>query len=429
MCSRTSILSERTARPLMDKPDHLRTLVPTPGLSLLLSPQALDTLYLRRWNCCCISGSKCVLLPPPGEIAMQALLHDIAYSFRVLRKSPVFTLVAILTLALGLGASKPNFQNGSISFPNFRDWRKDNRTFQSMAISRSTTYSLTGLGDAEEVPTELVSSDLFPMLNVRPVLGRLIAPGEDEVGAAPIALISEGLWARKFGSSPSVLGKSVTLDGRDYTIVGVVPASFSLNINMLHPSDVYVPIGQWSNSLLMDRGAGLGFHGIGRLKMGITLQQARADMASVTQNLAAAYPQKDHGIGAHIVPLKDAVVGDVRPLLMILLGAVGVVLLIACGNVANLMLARSTSRNHEFAIRAALGAGRGRLLRQLLTESVTLAALGGLLGVAIAYWGTAAALKALPDTLPRAGDIGLDSRVLLFTACISLLAGIVFGLV
>ena len=389
---------------------------------------------------------------------MQALLHDIAYTFRVLRKSPVFTLVAILTLALGigantaifsifnavllsplpyphpeqlvaLGASKPNFQNGSISFPNFRDWRKDNRTFQAMAISRSNTYSLTGLGDAEEVPAELISSDLFPMLNVRPVLGRLIAPGEDEVGAAPIALISEGLWARKFGSSPSVLGKSVTLDGRDYTIVGVVPASFSLNINMLHPSDLYVPIGQWSNSLLMDRGAGLGFHGIGRLKPGITLQQARADMARVTQNLAAAYPQKDHGIGAHIVPLKDAVVGDVRPLLLILLGAVGVVLLIACGNVANLMLARSTSRNHEFAIRAALGAGRGRLLRQLLTESVTLAALGGLLGVAIAYWGTAAALKALPDTLPRAGDIGLDSRVLLFTACISLLAGIVFGLV
>ena len=376
---------------------------------------------------------------------MQALLHDIAYSFRVLRKSPVFTLVAILTLALGigantaifsifnavllsplpyphpeqlvaLGASKPNFENGSISFPNFRDWRKDNRTFQSMAISRSNTYSLTGLGDAEEVPAELISSDLFPMLNVRPVLGRLIAPGEDEVGAAPIALISDGLWARKFGSSPSVLGKSVTLDGRDYTIVGVVPAGFSLNINMLHPSDLYVPIGQWSNSLLMDRGAGLGFHGIGRLKPGITLQQARADMASVTQNLAAAYPQKDHGIGAHIVPLKDAVVGDVRPLLMILLGAVGVVLLIACGNVANLMLARATSRNHEFAIRAALGAGRGRLLRQLLTESVTLAALGGLLGVAIAYWGTAAALKALPDTLPRAGDIGLDSRVLLFTA-------------
>ena len=280
---------------------------------------------------------------------MEGLLQDIGYGFRVLRKNPVFALVAILTLALGigantaifsifnavllsplpypqpeqlvaLGASKPNFQNGSISFPNFRDWRKDNQTFQSMAIFRANTYSLTGLGDADEIPAELISSDLFPMLGVRPVLGRVFAPGEDEVGAAPVALIGAGLWARKFGSSPDVLGKSVTLDGRDYTIVGVIPASFSLNINMLHPSDVYVPIGQWANNLLLDRGAGLGFHGIGRLKPGVTLQQARADMARVTQNLAAAYPQKDHGIGAHIVPMKDAMVGGIRVALYVSAG-------------------------------------------------------------------------------------------------------------
>jgi predicted permease len=388
---------------------------------------------------------------------MEGLLQDIGYGFRVLRKSPLFTLVAVLTLALGigantaifsifnavllsplpyphpeqlvaLGASKPNFQNGSISFPNFRDWRTDNRTFQSMAVFRSTTYSLTGLGDAEEIPSELVSSDLFPMLGVRPELGRFFAPGEDEVGASPVAMISAGLWTRKFGSSPAVLGKSVTLDGRDYNIIGVLPESFKASAPGLQPADIYVPIGQWANSLLMDRGAGLGIHGIGRLKPGVTIGQSRADMARATQNLAAAYPQKDHGIGTHIVPLKDAVVGGVRSLLTILLAAVGIVLLIACGNVANLMLARASGRTREFAIRVALGAGRRRLLRQLLTESTLLALLGGALGVAVAYWGTQAALKVLPDTLPRTESIGMDGRVLLFTFCISLIAGILFGL-
>ena len=388
---------------------------------------------------------------------MEGLLQDIRYGFRVLRKSPAFTLVAVVTLALGigantaifsvfngvllsplpyphadrlvtLGASKPNFQNGSISYPNFRDWQKDNQTFETMAIFRNSTYSLTGVGDAEEIPAELVSSELLPMLNIKPALGRIFVHGEDEIGAAPIAIITSGLWERKFGSSQGIVGKNITLDGQAFTIVGVIPASFNLNIPSLEPADVYVPIGLWSNNLLTDRGAGLGIHGLGRLKEGVSVQRARADMARVTQNLAAAYPQKDHGIGAHIVPLKDAMVHGVRPLLMVLLGAVGVVLLIACGNVANLLLARATTRNHEFAIRMALGAGQGRLLRQLLTESLTLALLGGALGVALAHWGTQAALKVLPATLPRAENVGLDTRVLLFTAGVSLLAGVLFGL-
>ncbi len=388
---------------------------------------------------------------------MEGLLQDIRYGFRVLRKSPVFTLVAVLTLALGigantaifsifnavllsplpyphaerlvaLGASKPNFQNGSISYPNFRDWQKDNRTFDAMAIFRNTSYSLTGLGDAEEIPAELVSSELFPVLNVKPVLGRTFAAGEDEVGAAPIAIITRALWERKFNSSPTVLGKSITLDGGAYTIVGVVPGSVNLNIPSLSPADVYVPIGLWANNLLTDRGAGLGIHGLGRLKPGVTLEQARADMARVTQNLATAYPTKDRELGAHIVPLRQAMVRNLKPILPVLLGAVVVVLLIACGNVGNLLLARATSRNHEFAIRAALGADRRRMLRQVLTESLTLALLGGAIGIALAQWGTQAALKVLPESLPRTENIGLDTRVLLFTTGVSLLAGVLFGL-
>jgi predicted permease len=384
---------------------------------------------------------------------MQSLLQDLRYGARMLWKQPGFTAVVVATLALGIGAnaalfsvvsgvllnplpypqpeqlvtlhqSKPNFETGAIPYPNFRDWQKENQTFSAMAISRPSGFSLIGTGEADRVSGRWVSADFFSVLGVKPALGRAFAPGEDEPGVGPVVLISADLWQRKFGAAPDVLGKSLTLDDKSYTIVGVLPASFTL----YRGAEVYVPIGQWNNPALQNRRAALGLHGIGRLKSGVTLAQARADLDRVMRDLAAAYPDANRGNGASLIPLKERLVGNVGPILWTLLGAVGFVLAVACVNVSNLLLARASSRTREFAIRAALGAGHGRLLRQLLTESLLLALAGGGLGLWLAALGTQAALSVLPTALPRADEISLDGRVLLFTFAISLLAGILAGL-
>ena len=384
---------------------------------------------------------------------MNNLFQDLRYGLRGLLRQPAFSIVAVCSLALGIGAntaifsvvngvllnplpypqpeqlvtlhqSKPNFEMGAMPYPNFRDLQKQNQTFSAMAISRAFAFSLIDAGEPERVRARLVSADYFSVLGVKPALGRTFVAAEDESGSGPVALISEDLWQRKFGATPSVLGKGITLDDKSYSVVGVIPASFTL----LRSVDVYVPLGQWNGPALKSRTAALGLHGIGRLKPGVTIDQARSDLNRVMADLANTYPETNRGNGATIVSLKEQVVGNIRSTLFILLGAVGFVLLIGCVNVSNLMLARSTSRAREFAIRSALGAGRWRLLRQLLTESTVLGLAGGALGLIFAAWGTKLALAALPTALPRAEEVGLDGRVLLFTFIISLLTGLLAGL-
>jgi predicted permease len=389
---------------------------------------------------------------------MQTLLQDIRYAIRTLAKNPGFTVVAVLTLALGIGANTALFsvvngvllnplpfpapnqlatlyanrvhlERASISYPNFLDWQRENHTFVSMAAFRPDDFNLTGTGEAEHIRGEMVSAEFFSTLGVKPEIGRSFTSEEDRPGGASVALISAGLWNRKFGSVPDVVGKRIELNGTSYTIIGVIPAGFHLSMPAFpEGNDVCIPIGQWTDVIFHDRSAGLGMKAIGRLKPGVTLAQARADMASVANRLAQAYPVADKDSGVTVMSLRDSMVGEIRPFLLLLLAAVGFVLLIACVNVANLSLARSTNRTREFAIRSALGATTRRVLRQLLTESTLLAVAGGALGLLLATWGTQAVLGLVSETLPRAAEIRLDGRVLLFTVVISLASGILFGL-
>jgi predicted permease len=390
---------------------------------------------------------------------MHTLWHDMRYGVRVLLNNPSFTVIAVLTLALGIGANTALFSmvNGvllnplpyqesdrlvalytslpdeprcPISYPDFLDWQQDSHSFSALAAFRQDDFNFTEMGVPERLKTNMVSATFFPLLGVQPLVGRVFTAEEDQRGAAPVALISEGLWRRKFGSALDVPGKPITLNAKLHTIVGVIPGQFRFESgNFYAQADVYVPIGQWTEPLFWDRRVRMGTDAVGRLKPGVTLEQASTDLNTIAALLASVYPDADKNSGILLLPLKQSVVGEVRAFLLVLLAAVGFVLLIACANVANLLLARSAGRTREFAIRTALGASRIRMMRQVLAESVLLALAAGALGLLFAVSGTEAAMRLLPEALPRANDVHLDGRVLLFTLSVSVLAGILFGLI
>ena len=384
---------------------------------------------------------------------MQTLLQDLRYAFRLLAKSLGFTAIAVLTLALGIGANtaifsvvnavllrplpfrdpsrlvivaeKSPFPTISTSYQNFVDWRDQSRSFESMEATRGTGLSLTGAGEPELLLARMATAGLFPLLGVEAHIGRTFLPEEDRAGSAPAALLSYGLWQRRFGGSREIIGKPITLGSQPYTVVGVLAAGFQI----LQPADVFVPFKPWAATLPDDRNWHPGIFAVARLKPGVSREQARAEMVGITKRLEQQYPDYNTGTSADVVGLQEQMVQNVRPALMLLLGAVGLVLLIACVNVANLLLARAASRGREVAIRTAMGAGRARVVRQLLTESVLLSLGGGLLGLFLAWASLGPLLKISAGSVPQVVPIELDRSVLVFTFLVSLITGLVFGIV
>ena len=384
---------------------------------------------------------------------MDTILHDLRYALRVLARNPGFTAIAILTLALGIGANtaifsvvnavllrplefrdpsrlvivaeKSSFPVISTSYQNWLDWHDQSHSFESIEGTRGATLTLTGAGEPERLNARMATAGLFPLLGVNTIAGRTFNADEDRAGGTPVVLLSYGLWQRRFGSSQEILGKPINLDSRPYTVIGILPPNFQV----LQPADAFVPFTPWAKTLPDDRNWHPGIIAIARLKSGVTREQARTEMVAITKRLEQQYPDYNTGTSADIVGLQEQMVQNVRPALILLLGAVSFVLLIACVNVANLLLARSASRGREVAIRTSMGASCGRIVRQLLTESVLVSVAGGGLGLFLASASLDPLLRISAGSVPQAFSVTLDRSVLVFTLVLSVLTGLVFGLV
>jgi putative ABC transport system permease protein len=388
---------------------------------------------------------------------METLLKDIRYGLRMIAKSPGFTLVAVLALAVGIGANSAIFSvvnavllralpfeqqeqlvqiwgtnikrgtdRNAASYPDFADFRDQNTVFEHIAAYTQSSAILTGVDAPEQLSGVAASGDLFDVLGARPLHGRAFTPTDQQPENPRVAVISYGLWQRRFAASPNIVGQQITLDNVSRTVIGIMPQGFAFPLEA-QKSEYWVPINPTTETN-KERGAHY-LNVIARLKQDTSLQQAQAEMATIASRLEQQYPERNTGRGVNLISMYENVVGEVRPALLILLGAVGFVLLIACANVANLLLARAASRQKEIAIRSALGANRARIIRQLLTESVLLSVMGGFLGLLLALWGLDLLVAVMPADLPRMKEIGLDARVLSFTLLVSVLTGIIFGLV
>lgn len=387
---------------------------------------------------------------------MRDTWRDLRFGVRVLLKRPVFTVVAVLTLALGIGANAAIFgvvdavllrplsfshpdrlveiwernqksgdDHDSVMGANYLDWRSRSHVFEELAAHAGTSVNLTGIEEPERIRAARVSASLFPLLGVQPEIGRLFFPDEDQPGHQRVVVISDRLWRSHFGGDSEVVGRAITLNNQDYVVVGVAPASFVLPLN--ESSDIWTPLVFTPEELTLRNSHYLKV--LARLKPDVSFEQASTQMTAIAAQLEKDYPKSNEGTGAAVFSLHSEIVGDVKKPLLIFLGAVAFILLIACANVANLMLARASARQREIAVRVALGASRWRLVRQMMIESVVLGLAGGAAGLLLALWGIEfLSAAALQMSVPRAGSIGLDTRVLLFTFAASIVTGLIFGL-